>query len=126
MNGWTATHSLPPEFQPFVSCELELSIKNDCLLWGSTVIFPPKLRDRVSQELHNSHPGSSRMKSLACQYIWWPGLNEAIENMVKSCKIWQETRNKPPSATLHNGTGLKNRGREFTLIMRGHSLAECF
>ena len=101
MNGWTATHTLPPEFQPFVTRELELSIQNDCLLWGSRVIVPPKLRDRVLQELHNSHPGSSRMKSLARQYIWWPGLNQAIENMVKSCKICQGTRNKPPSATLH-------------------------
>ena len=101
MNGWTATHILPPEFQPFVTRELELSIQNDCLLWGSRVIVPPKLRDRVLQELHNFHPGSSRMKSLARQYIWWPGLNQAIENMVKSCKICQGTRNKPPSATSH-------------------------
>ena len=69
MNGWTATHTLPPEFQPFVTRELELSIQNDCLLWGSRVIVPPKLRDRVLQELHKSHPGSSRMKSLAHQYI---------------------------------------------------------
>ena len=81
--------------------ELELSIHNDCLLWGSRVIVPPKLRDRVLQELHNSHPGSSRMKSLARQYIWWPGLNQAMENMVKSCKICQETCHKPPSVTLH-------------------------
>ena len=59
MNGWAATHNLPPEFQPFVKREYELSIQNNCLLWGSRVIVPPKLRKRVLQELHESHPGSS-------------------------------------------------------------------
>ena len=70
MNGWIATHTLSPEFQPFVTCALGFSIHNDCLLWGNRVIVPPKLRDRVLQELHNLHPESSRMKSLARQYIW--------------------------------------------------------
>ena len=101
MNGWTATHTLSPEFQPFVKRQLELSIQNDCLLWGSRVVVPPKLRGRALQELHSLHPGSSRMKSLARQYIWWPGVNQDIENMVKNCKVCQETRHKPPSATLH-------------------------
>ena len=101
MNGWTNTHTLSSEFQPFVTCELELSIQNDCLLWGSRVVVPPKLRDRVLQELHNSHPGSSQMKSLARQYVWWPGMNQAIENAIKNCKVCQEACHKPPSATLH-------------------------
>ena len=70
MNGWAASHNLP---QSFVKRKFELSTQDNCLLWGSRVIVPPKLRDRVLQELHNSHPGSSRMKSLARQYIWWPG-----------------------------------------------------
>ena len=73
MNGWTANHTLSPEFQPFVTHELELSTQNDCLLWDSRVIVPPKLRDRVLQELHNSHSESSRMKSFArVHLVAWP------------------------------------------------------
>ena len=102
MNGWTDIHTLSPEFQPFVTRELELSVQNDCLLWGSRVVVPPKLRDRVLQGLYNSHPGSSQIKNLARQYVWWPGLNQAIENTVKNCKVCQETRHKPPSATLYS------------------------
>ena len=96
MNGWAATHNLPTEFQPFVKREYELSIQNNCLLWGSRVIVPPKLRERVLQELHESHPGSSRMKRLARQYVWWPRMDEDIERMVKNCSNCQETRHKPP------------------------------
>ena len=68
-NGWAASHDLPPEFQSFVKCKSKLSIQDNCLLWDSRVVVPPKLRDRILQELHNSHPGTCRMKSLACQYI---------------------------------------------------------
>ena len=47
MNGWAASHDLPPEFQPFVKHKSELSIQDNCLLWSSRVVVPPKLRDRV-------------------------------------------------------------------------------
>ena len=101
MNGWAASHNLPLEFRPFVKRKSELSIQDNCLLWGSRVVVPPKLRDRVLKELRNSHPGTARMKNLARQYIWWPGMDREIENMVKSCNICQNTHHKPPSANLH-------------------------
>ena len=118
MNGWTDTHTLSPEFQPFVIHELELSVQNDCLLWGSRVVVPPKLRDRVLQELHNSHPGSSQMKSLARQYFWWPGINQAIENTVKIAKFVRKHATNLLQQLYTLGTGLKNPGKEFMLIMR--------
>lgn len=37
------------------------------------------------EELHQSHPGMSRMKRLARGYIWWPHMDADIENKVKSC-----------------------------------------
>ena len=38
------------------------------------------------QELHEAHPGVSRMKSLAQMFVWWPGLDEDIEATVKHCQ----------------------------------------
>ena len=42
-----------------------------------------------------------KMKSLARSYIWWPGLDANIEEMVKSCTGCQEVQKAPPSAPLH-------------------------
>ena len=119
MNGWAASHNLPLEFQPFVKRKSELSIQDNCLL----VVVPPKLRDRVLRELHNSHPGTSRMKNFARQYIWWPGMDREIENVATFVRTHVTN---PPQETYIHGSGLDILGKEFTLIMQGHSLVECF
>ena len=43
----------------------------------------------VVTELHAGHPGISRMKSLARGLVWWPGLDQEIENIVKQCSSCQ-------------------------------------
>ena len=50
------------------------------------------------QELHNGHPGMSRMKSLARMYVWWPGINLDIEKVCAAC---QEIQSSPPPAPLN-------------------------
>ena len=79
----------------------KLSVLNGCVLWGSRVVVPPQGCKAVLEELHETHPGASRMKSLARSYIWWPKMDSVIETLLKSCTICQESRLSPPSAPLH-------------------------
>ena len=53
------------------------------------------------QELHETHIGVSKMKSLARAYIWWPDIYQQIEALVKTCPVCQESRSCPPVAPLH-------------------------
>ena len=64
-------------------------------------MVPPPGRDQVLQELHETHSGVSKMKSLARAYIWWPDMDSQIEQLVKSCPVCQESRPSPPAAPLH-------------------------
>ena len=41
------------------------------------------------------------MKALARSYIWWPKMDAAIEEAVKTCQICQQSRPSPPVAPLH-------------------------
>ena len=68
----------------------ELSVQSGCLLWGSHVIVPPKGREMIVKELHESHPGISRMKSLARGYVWWPGLDQQLEEQVHNSASCQQ------------------------------------
>ena len=63
------------------------------------IILPP-LRQQVLEELHEGHPGMTRMKTLARSYVWWPQLDEDIERHVGACVSCQDTRPSPPVAPL--------------------------
>ena len=64
-----------------------------CILWDIRVIVPEKLRAAVLEELHASHPGIVRMKSLARLHVWWPGIDKQIEETVRACTSCQSIRN---------------------------------
>ena len=100
--GWPA-HLTPSnkDLKPFWDRRLELTTEGQCLLWGTRVVIPNKLYSTVLDELHTGHPGIVCMKAIARSYVWWPGLDKAIENQVKSCKPCQTVKHSPPKAPLH-------------------------
>ena len=44
------------------------------------------------------------MKSVARSYIWWPGLDKAIEEVVKSCTSCQVVKHSPAVASIQPWT----------------------
>ena len=65
------------------------------------MVIPPKLRNCVLQELHSSHLGMVKMKTLARSYVWWPGLDKEIEKLTKSCSGCVTYKKSPPEAPIH-------------------------
>ncbi|CAB4033018.1 Transposon Tf2-9 poly, partial [Paramuricea clavata] len=63
---------------------LQSSIEQGCLLWGLRVIIPPKFQKQVLSMLHEAHTGIGRMKAMSKSHVWWPKLDIAIEETVKS------------------------------------------
>ncbi len=90
-----------PEFKPYAARQTELSVQDGCILWGARVIVPLQGHKDVLQQLHQCHPGISRMKALAQSYFWWPKLDDNIETLAKSCSKCQEHRKPPATAPLH-------------------------
>ena len=101
LTGWPS-NKLSPEFQPYATRKSELSALNGCILWSARVIIPPQGRQPLLEELHNTHLGASKMKALAHSYIWWPGMDEEINNLVKSCSVCQQSQPAPAVAPLHS------------------------
>ena len=64
--------------------------------------MPEVLQARLLNELHYTHPGIVKMKLLARSYMWWPKLDQNIEDMVKSCRECAIQRSLPPVAPLHS------------------------
>ncbi|XP_046565949.1 uncharacterized protein K02A2.6-like [Haliotis rubra] len=99
LTGWTKPEV--QSLQPFYIRRNELTVQGGCLMWGMRVIIPANLRPVVLNELHIGHPGIVKMKALARSYVWWPNLNEQIEQTVKSCAECMKCQNQPSPAPLH-------------------------
>ena len=90
-----------PELETYHSKRLELSQHEGCILWGTRVVIPEQGREAILQELHEGHPGITKMKALAIMYVWWPGINNDIEKSVRHCSHCQEVQSSPPVAPLN-------------------------
>ena len=98
--GWPIEDS-DTELRPYHQRYSEISVVDGCLLLESHVIIPKEGRELVMKQLHISHPGICRMKGLAWSYVWWPGIDQAIEDLVHKCYVCQLHRTNPPKAPLH-------------------------
>lgn len=99
LQGWVDTKD--PNFLPYQRRKRELSIEDGCVLWGNRVIVPPPGRAKVIDTLHEGHPGMVRMKCLARCYVWWPSMEQELEQKVKECTQCQELQNSPPQVPSH-------------------------
>ena len=69
---------------------------------SNRVTIPAKLRTKILSELHEAHIGIVRMKALASTYVWWPGIDSDIEQLVKNCLGCQSVSNQPSKAPIHH------------------------
>ena len=86
---------LSAEFLPYQRIKDHLNIDKECVLKANRVIVPVKLKDKVMQMLHSEHMSISKTKTFARYYVWWPKIDEDMENLVKSCEPCQLNRNDP-------------------------------
>ncbi|XP_048828016.1 uncharacterized protein K02A2.6-like [Brienomyrus brachyistius] len=100
LTGWPK-HVQDEALKPYFQRKYELTVEDDCLLWGLRVVVPEKLRGRLLSELHEHHWGIVKMKSLARSFFWWPTLDESIEREVSECSICQQQRSMPATARVH-------------------------
>lgn len=67
----------------------------------SKVVIPDRQRKQVLQLLYLGHFGMQRRKQLACSVLYWPHINDKIENLCQTYSACAEHQNKLPKPTNH-------------------------
>ena len=78
-----------------------LTIHSGWILKGLQVVIPTKLQDAVIAELHDTHAGMVKTKSVARMHILWPGISKEIEQCIRQCEKCQIFKNDPGRTPLH-------------------------
>ena len=97
LTGWPESDPLTNQFN---RVRQELSIHERCVMRGTRVVVPPPGQATMLQLLHSSHSSVVKMKALARSYIWWPGIDQQIENITQQCRQCKENVQNPTRAPL--------------------------
>ncbi|BHF67904.1 hypothetical protein SprV_0301093300 [Sparganum proliferum] len=73
-----------------------LSVVDSCLMFADRVVILSSLRPTALCQFHAAHPGTSRMKSLARSFAYWPGIDGDIDELVRRYSRCQQSVKMPP------------------------------
>ncbi|XP_046736549.1 uncharacterized protein K02A2.6-like [Diprion similis] len=97
---WPSTKNLSEEEKIYFHKRYELTVDTNCLFWGMRACIPDSMRAIILKELHSSHMGIVKIKTFARSYVWWPGIDSAIENLINDCNICSVLRKTPAKTPL--------------------------
>ena len=63
-----------------------LSVAQGVILYKDRVVVPRALRREILEGLHAGHQGVVSMRARAANCVFWPGLDQAIQNMRRRCR----------------------------------------
>ncbi len=66
--GWSNCQE-GSELNPYINRKSELSVLDGCILWGARVVIPSRGQEIILKQLHEGHPGVTKMKSLARSFV---------------------------------------------------------
>ena len=91
-------NDFPLEIREFMPMFHEITIVENILLRGKKIVIPTSMRKEMLRRIHQGHQGIVKCQRLARDALWWPRINQEIENMVnncESCSKHQVTRAEP-------------------------------
>ena len=89
---------IPQVLHPYWTFCKELTIKVGLILKGTRIVIPNKKCKATLKLIHDSHRGLTKCKLSAKQAVYWPGLNDQLEQLVLNCQVclkYSRSKKKP-------------------------------
>ena len=88
MTSWPANiREIPWILHPYWTFHEELTIEDGLILKGTCIVIPTTKREAILRQIHDSYLGLTKCKLCAKQAVYWPGLNEQLEQLILNCQL---------------------------------------
>ena len=94
-------HEIPKKIRHYWSFRDQLSIDDGLIIKGEQILIPSTLRKDYLSRIHEAHQGITRCQQRARATVYWPGINEDIDNLVKTCLTCQTYQKSQSKEKLH-------------------------
>ena len=83
-------NQLPEASKRYWNVREHLTLDDDLIVNGCRLLIPQDMRRQILSQLHESHQGSVRTKQRARLSVYWPGIDNDIDNTILSCQQCQD------------------------------------
>ena len=88
MQGWPKTiKQVPLVLQPYWTFREEFTIEDGLILKGTRIVILSKQHQAILKQIHKGHLGLNKCKLSAKETVYWPGLNNELEDPVLNCQL---------------------------------------
>ncbi|XP_055923337.1 uncharacterized protein K02A2.6-like [Eupeodes corollae] len=91
---------LSKECMTYYKIKDDLHVIDDILLKSNRIVIPSSMRKEVLKLIHEGHLGIQRCQSLAKDIVFWPNINNYIQNIVTDCETCMRHRSSQPKEPL--------------------------
>lgn len=101
MNGWPSDkNKIINEVKPYWNYKENLTETFGIVWKDQRIVIPKILRKEILKKLHIGHMGLEKCKLRARESVFWPGLNNDLQNMIHNCDICLSHRKNCQKETL--------------------------
>ena len=81
-------------------------IEDGLILKGTRIVIPEVKREQILKQIHEGHLGLNKCQMHAKETVYWPGLNDQLEQLILNCQLclkYSKLKNKstPQTALGH-------------------------
>ena len=95
---------VPQEIQKYWTFCEELTVEDGLILKGTRIVIPDEKREEILKQIHEGHLGLNKCQMRAKETVYWPGLNDQLEQLILNCQLclkYSRSKNKnTPHAAL--------------------------
>ena len=91
---------VPSKLHAYWTFREELMVEDGLVLKGTKIVIPKNKHKQILKMIHEGHLGLRTCKLQVKDTVYWPGINEQLEQLVLNCELclkYSKAKCKQPS-----------------------------